>query len=124
STAARSQKSQLREFVYLDDVSVYTLYASRMGAIATELTETQAASLRSELSGSAGINALVGKAEVGTRLQSEDTHGTQVLRKSIIQTTFKELYDLERASLAMRPSSENPELDSNESIRDLEAVAK
>jgi hypothetical protein len=122
--AAGGQKAPLREFVYLDDVSVYSLYASRMGAIATDVTETQAASLRSEVRGAAGINALAAKAEVGSRLQTEDTQGTQVLRKSIIQTTFKELYDLERESLVMRPIGHDVEPESRESIRDLDNAAK
>jgi hypothetical protein len=81
----------LREFVYLDEVSVYSLIASRLGPIATDFTETETASLKIEAPGSIG-----GSAEIGS----------QVLRKSIVQTTFKELYELEMRSFAIRPIQE------------------
>ena len=41
----------LREFVYLDEVSVYSILASRKGGIATEFTESQTASLNSDVGG-------------------------------------------------------------------------
>jgi hypothetical protein len=122
--AVRRQNTPLREFVYLDDVSVYSLYASRKGPIATELTETEAASLQSETSTSAGINAIVGKADFGSRMQAQNSRGTQVVRKSIIQTTFKELYDLEWKSLVLRPVEKGIEQVPFESIEDLERAAK
>lgn len=77
----------MREFVYLDEVSVFSLIASRLGPIATEFTENQRASL---------------KAEVGTVGSSLEA-GSQVLRKSTVQTSFKELYELEMDSFAFRP---------------------
>jgi hypothetical protein len=85
--SARRQGAALREFVYLDEVSVFSLIASRLGPIATEFTENQRASL---------------KAEVGT-VGSSIEAGSQVLRKSTVQTSFKELYELELESLAIRP---------------------
>jgi hypothetical protein len=39
--AAKNEKGMLREFVYLDEVSVYSLIASRLGPIAAEFTDTQ-----------------------------------------------------------------------------------
>lgn len=124
-SAVRRDRAPLREFVYLDDVSVYSLYASRKGPITTELTETEAASLQTEVTASTGLNAVVGKAEAGSRLQAGSSHGTQVLRKSIIQATFKELYDLERESLALHPldhEAEPARYESAESLqRSLEA---
>jgi hypothetical protein len=121
--AVRRHNTPLREFVYLDDVSVYSLYASRKGPIATELTETEAASLQSEVSASTGVNAAVSKAEVGSRMQAENSRGTQVIRKSIIQTTFKELYDYERKSLVLRPVDEDEPVPYR-SVEDLERAAK
>lgn len=85
--AARRQGAALREFVYLDEVSVFSLLASRLGPIATEFTENQRASLKAEVGG------------IGSSVEA----GSQVLRKSIVQTSFKELYELERDSLALRP---------------------
>lgn len=93
----------LREFVYLDEVSVYSILASRKGAIATEFTESQTASLNSEVGGSASVGFGGTNAKVDSRIKAGHVQGSQVLRKAIIQTSFKELYDIERASLAMSP---------------------
>ena len=93
----------LREFVYLDEVSVYSILASRKGGIATEFTESQTASLNSETGSSLGIGFGVANANFVSKSQTGRTQGSQVLRKAIIQTSFRELYDIESASLALTP---------------------
>ena len=100
-------KGELREFVYLDEVSIYSLIASRLGPIAVEFTETQAKTLEREFSGSLGADSGVIKAEINPRKLDIQTRGSQVLRKSTVQTTFKELYDFEFDSLAFKPISED-----------------
>lgn len=122
--ASKRQKAELREFVYLDEVSVYSLIASRLGPIAAEFTESQTASLQSEIGGSLGAGAGIAKVEVTPRVLTSQTHGTQVLRKSIVQTTFKELYELEIDLLAMRPMSEDLKPPEIRSLEDLIAVTK
>jgi hypothetical protein len=124
--ASKGQKTPLREFVYLDEVSVYSLNASRLGSIAAEFTETQTVSLQDEIGSSLGASLGAAKAEVSSRALTSQTHGSQVLRRSIVQTTFKEFYELEveQDSLVMRPISEDlkpPEIDS---LEDLKAAAK
>jgi hypothetical protein len=102
--AARRSQSPLREFIYLDDVSVYSLIASRVGPVAAEFTDSQTASLQSDVTASAGAGvAGLAKADVSSRIQAAQTQGSQVLRKAIVQTTFKELYELEKNGLVMRP---------------------
>ena len=88
--ALRKNKGSLREFIYLDEVSVYSLNASRLGAIASEFTETEKASLNVGVQNSFGAGVDI---------------GSQVVRKSIVQTTFKEFYDNETElnSFAIRP---------------------
>ena len=93
----------LREFVYLDEVSVYSILASRKGGIATEFTESQKASLNSDVGSSLSVGFGATKAKRDSKLQGSHVQGSQVLRKAIIQTSFKELYDIERASLALSP---------------------
>ena len=93
----------LREFVYLDEVSVYSILASRKGAIATEFTESQTASLNSDVGGSVGVGFGGTKATFNSKVQAGHVQGSQVLRKAIIQTSFKELYGIEQASLALSP---------------------
>ena len=91
----------LREFVYLDEVSVYSILASRKGGIAAEFTESQTASLNSDVGGSLSVGFDATKAKLDSKLQASHVQGSQVLRKAIIQTSFKELYDIEQASLAL-----------------------
>lgn len=99
--AERNQQGPLREFVYLDEVSVYSLVASQVGLIVTELTETQASSLQSEVSAGVGLSAPF-KAEVGSKTQAGESQSSQVLRKAIIQTTFKQLHETATRSGALR----------------------
>lgn len=44
--ARQLEGAPLREFVYLDEVSVYSLVASRMGSVATEHTATESRQTR------------------------------------------------------------------------------
>jgi hypothetical protein len=110
--------------VYLDDVSVYSLVASRLGPIAAEFTETETRSLQSEVASSVSVSAGVAKSDVRSRMQSGESQGSQVLRKSIVQTTFKELYELEEDTLAMTPMSADLDAPEIRSVADLEAAAR
>ncbi len=103
----RKQPGTPREFVYLDEVSVYSLLASRLGPIATEFTESQTASLNSEFGGSMGGGFGVTKAELRSRIEAAKSRTSQVLRKAIVQTSFKELHDLERPGLRLAGSIDN-----------------
>ena len=109
----------LREFVYLDEVSIYSILASRKGGIATEVTESQTVSQQDEVAGS--ISAGVGSTKAATeaRIQMGSVQGTQVLRKAIVQTSFKELYELERTSCSLKPRNidEVPDVFSVEDLR-------
>lgn len=107
--AAQNTIGTLREFVYLDEVSVYSLMASRLGPIATEFTDTETTSLQSEMGSSIGAGAGIARADVSSRILNNQTSGTQVLRKSIVQTAFKDLYEYERDSLSIKPMPSGPE---------------
>jgi hypothetical protein len=108
--AAEREQAPLREFVYLDEVSVYSLIASKLGAIATEFTDTETATLASDVGGSVGVGAGGTKASLGSKLQSTEVRGSQVLRKSIVQTTFKELYELETPLLKLPANLAPPQV--------------
>ena len=49
--------------------------------------------------GTSGISAPVAKAQVSSTIKSGVTKGTQVMRKSTVQSTFRELYGYVRESL-------------------------
>ena len=110
-----------REFVYLDEVSVHSILASRTGGIATEVTERKSASQSSEVKGSLGVGFGGTNANLGTKMQTGRVEESQVLRKAVIQTNFKELYDIERPTLVLRPASPD-NLPTVDSIRDLERL--
>lgn len=110
----------LREFVYLDEVSVYSLVASQVGLVVTEVTDTQASSLQSEVSAGVGVSGPL-KAEIGSKVQAADSHGSQVLRKAIIQTTFKQLHETVRRSGALRLAAD---VEDQATIRTLDDVRR
>jgi hypothetical protein len=91
--------------VYLDDVSVYSLMASRLGAIATEFTETEARTLASEVESSVEGSAWLAKGSARGKTAASREQGSQVVRKSIVQTAFKDLYELEAGRLALHSSA-------------------
>lgn len=99
--AGEQPEGPLREFVYLDDVAVYSLIASRKGAIASEFSDSETESLNAELSAGVGGGGSFGlpSAQVGSALRSESVRSSQVLRKAIVQATFKELRETESSSL-------------------------
>lgn len=104
--AKESQDEPMREFVYLDEVSVFSLLASRIGALATDFSESESSSLTNEVMGSAGVSVPVANADVSSKVRSDHTSGTQVMRKSTVQSTFKELYQYVRDSLVLGPPME------------------
>jgi hypothetical protein len=93
----------LREFVYLDEVSVFSLIASRLGPVAMEFTASESSSLRSEVGGSAGASAGLVGTEISSSIASEMTSGSQVMRKATVESTFRELLTYERDTLALSP---------------------
>ena len=103
---ARESANLLREFVYLDEVSVYSLMASKEGMISAEMTDVQASSLQSDTRSSlAGSIGLV-KAGMASRFQTSEAQSTQILRKAVVQSTFKDLYGRVATSLALRTPDE------------------
>jgi hypothetical protein len=102
--AEKRRDVPLREFVYLDEISVYSLLTSRLGPIATEFTATESSTLTSALHASVGFSAGA-KAEAGSRIETAGTSESQVIRKSIVQTTFRELLDYEREALIVGRST-------------------
>lgn len=86
----------LREFVYLDEVSVTSLLSSRLGALPSEYTDTLSNSIKSEVSSSVNVDAKVLKSGIGSRFEATQSKDSQVLRKATIQATFKDLHEYER----------------------------
>ncbi len=108
--SATQPHPSLREFVYLDEVSVYSLLASRKGAIATDFTDTESASLNSQFAGSLGGGFGLAKVEARASVEGGQAYGSQVMRKAIVQTSFKEFRELESERLALNVPTGDPPL--------------
>lgn len=100
--ASKNRDTPLREFIYLDEVSIYSLIASRLGPIAAEFSETKTESLQDQ-SGVSGRLGATGVASVGadTRQVSTNSQQSQVVRRSIIQTTFRQFREYEKDRFAV-----------------------
>jgi hypothetical protein len=121
--ARKRQDSPLREFVYLDEVSVYSLNASRLGPIAVEFTDLETRSLQAQTSSSIEVGAAGTKLGLGSQLNTAESQSTQVLRKSIVQSTFKEFYDNEQQNLLLRPAEDLSGLSEIRTIADLNRIS-
>ena len=119
--AEKNRDTPLREFIYLDEVSVYSLNASRLGAIAAEFTDTETTSLQSGDSLSLSGNVGVGRVGVKSSDSSTETRQSQVVRRSIVQTTFREFYEYESDRLATRVVPEDAKVPGIATLDDLNA---
>jgi hypothetical protein len=114
----------LREFVYLDEVSVYSLLASHTGAIVSELTENQSSATTSEMTGSLRASVGVLRSDVRSKLEDTQTSATQVVRKSIVQASFKELFDARQDALVLRALGDAEHPGRLQQVADLVAAAE
>ena len=107
-SSKRDPIGPLREFVYLDEVSVYSLLASRQGGVKTETIEKDSVMTERAGESSIGGNVLAAEARLSGQFRSEQLRGTQVIRKAIVQTSFKELFEIEQGSLELKPPDNDP----------------
>lgn len=87
------QPAALREFVYLDEVSLRSLLSSQTGEMTDEVSDQVARSRDYEIA--AAINAsvaTVGGAEVSSRFQTSNSSTLQTSRKATVQSWFRELH--------------------------------
>lgn len=112
----------LREFVYLDAVSLHSLLVSQNATIPTEVSQAISRADEAELSGSVATKAgsdIVGgsvQAESSARYQTSNSNSTQSSRKAVIQTLFKELRELSLDFKLATPTEAPPTFGSAESI--------
>ncbi|WP_431946704.1 DUF6414 family protein [Micromonospora marina] len=88
---SRRWAKQRREFVYLDEVSVTSLIASRDGAIKESVKETFTRSTERESKTIAGSSGKSFKFSTEFRTKNAETAAHEVVRKAVIQSTFRDL---------------------------------
>ncbi|MCW2984211.1 MAG: hypothetical protein JWR63_1781 [Conexibacter sp.] len=92
SPEPQAKRGELREFIYLDDVSVLSLSASRFGAVDEGITDTLGRNTRAAVSAGASAPAVLGLgATVKADLESARSTSSQVVRRTVIQSLFKTL---------------------------------
>ena len=92
----------LREFVYLDEVSLHSLLVSQTSTVPYEISHAMSLANEAEVSGTAGASATAGPQMLGVstqssitgRYQTSNSNSTQSSRKAVVQTLFKELSEL------------------------------
>lgn len=95
----------LREFVYLDDVSLRSLLASQTGELTEQVTNLLSQADEAELAGVIGASSPVVKAETSSRIQHTTTTEKQYSRKAVVQSLFKELRELDWIDVALSPQA-------------------
>ena len=96
-------ENPLREFVYLDDTSVYSLVASYGGMIRIQETQTNSATSKIGVGASFSSGFMANESELNASLATTRGQEHQVLRKAVIQSQFKDLYDVQRDALCIPP---------------------
>ena len=84
-----SQPAPLREFIYLDEVSLRSLLASQQGAIEDAVSEAFSNAENAELAAELSADAVVGKGKINSRYQTSNSRSIQTTRKVIAQSLFK-----------------------------------
>lgn len=100
TTDTDNLRKPLREFVYLDTVSLHSLLVSQNATIPHEVSQAISRADEAELNGSVGTkfgSDLIGgtaQLDSSARYQTSNSNSTQSSRKAVIQTLFKELREL------------------------------
>ncbi|MFG2013116.1 hypothetical protein ACGFNF_29055 [Micromonospora sp. NPDC048868] len=102
--AALQREMELREFVYLDEVSVTSLLSSRLGKLPSEFTDTLTRATKHQTHGRLEGTWSAFKARAGSQRETSLTEDAKVVSKATVQATFKRLYKEEQRSLALRPT--------------------
>lgn len=91
---ALMESSPLREFIYLDEVSIQSLLVSQKSTILENVSEGVSRAVESEVSSSLAASAIVGKGDVASRYQTSNSANAQTSRRAIVQSLFKEFREL------------------------------
>lgn len=106
-TPISTEDKGLREFAYLDEVSVQSLLVSLIGELPSEVTSLSARSSENEMSATAGASApLVAKAEMTARFKGGYSSSSQVLSRAVAESLFKNLRELTSSRLVWSAGSD------------------
>lgn len=99
-----SSYPDLKEFVYLDETALISLLSSTTGGITQQQTTSQKQRILSSITGSLG--------PIGASVGGEELQSTEAVQKYVIQSNFKELYEIHKKNLAISDHAElQPNID-------------
>lgn len=92
---SRAQREPLREFIYLDEVSLRSLLSSQTGEVIDSTSKQIAGSFDVEVGSSvaAGLPQM-GSAELTSRFQTSNSSTLQTSRKATVQSWFRDFYNI------------------------------
>jgi hypothetical protein len=93
NSATTSEPGRLREFIYLDEVSLRSLLASQTGDVKDVVSEAISKAENAELAAELSADAFIGKGKLNSRYQTSNSRSIQTSRKAIIQSLFKDFRD-------------------------------
>lgn len=88
-----SSYPELKEFVYLDDTSLISLLSSTTGGITQQKTSSEKQRISASITDSLG--------SVSPSLKTSQENINQTVEKYVIQSSFKELYDIRKKDVAI-----------------------
>jgi len=98
-----TDETPIREFVYLDEVSVESLLASVDGEVLVQRTTSESRSTESGFGGTLGANTPFGKASFAPTLKKTRGNEVQELRKSVAQSAFARFRNRNFHRFVIRP---------------------
>lgn len=113
----RAREAQpLREFVYLDEVSLRSLLSSQQGEITDATSQQIADGLVGEVGVKTSADAQVLKGELTSRFQTTNSSTLQTSRKATVQSWFREFHAMQSLRLITPPQGPVAAIDE---LRDL-----
>lgn len=98
--ASERKTNVLREFIYLDEVSLRSLLSSLKGEVTDTKTNNKTISSEEKIGGTLGAEVpMIAKAELASHFQTSNSSTIQTSRKATVQSWFAELLKLQGTRL-------------------------
>lgn len=91
---AKAPKAPLREFVYLDEVSLRSLLSSQLGEMTDSKSEQNVDAFSADIGSKIAADAQIAKAELTSKFQTSNSSTLQTSRKATVQSWFREFHAL------------------------------
>lgn len=91
---AKAPKAPLREFVYLDEVSLRSLLSSQLGEMTDSKSEQNIDAFSADVGSKIAADAQIAKAELTSKFQTSNSSTLQTSRKATVQSWFREFHAL------------------------------